>query len=164
LGSGPHGDVNADGIINAQDLAAISSSWLATLPAGGAQASVENAAVTVTPAAQSAPATSPGTIDLSSIGPIEGNFSQSIAQHSAVLSALSTASFAGPIQPERVAASVVNPVSSPGVTAGGGQGPTVSVVDHQASFADALDEGLLTSNIDDELLSVVASARSGKNA
>ncbi|HEY4308586.1 MAG TPA: Calx-beta domain-containing protein [Pirellulales bacterium] len=174
LKSGPHGDVNADGIINAQDLAAISSSWLATLPAGGAQASVESAAVTVAPAAQSAAATSPIAIDLSSIGPIEGNFSPSIVQHSAVLSTLSTASFAGPIQPDRVAAfvgrfdaaaaaGVAAPVSSQGTAAGNGQ-VTASGVDHQSSITDVLEDDLLTSNIDDELLSVVASARSGKNA
>jgi hypothetical protein len=32
LGTGPTGDVNADGIVNAQDLAVVSSQWMATTP------------------------------------------------------------------------------------------------------------------------------------
>ncbi len=37
LTAGVAGDVNADGIVNSQDLATISSQWLSTLPAGGSQ-------------------------------------------------------------------------------------------------------------------------------
>jgi hypothetical protein len=38
LSNSPQGDVNADGIVNAQDLAVISSNWLATDPSAGSSA------------------------------------------------------------------------------------------------------------------------------
>ncbi len=59
LGGGPVGDTNADGIINSQDLALIASNWLAKLPAAaGPSASTATADVaTLSSSGQSQPTT-----------------------------------------------------------------------------------------------------------
>jgi hypothetical protein len=81
LKAGPTGDVNGDGIVNAQDLAIISSTWLSSLPAapgGGANSLVQNATAVPSTSVATTPVTVIATVATTVESVILGPFDPSL--------------------------------------------------------------------------------------
>jgi hypothetical protein len=147
LKTGVSGDVNDDGIVNAQDLALISSRWLATLPAGTPAIGGGGDALVNSP------------LIATVVAPAAVATSSTVTTTTSGISVAGTAvpaSFIGPLQPAfftggtPTKATLIDSVHS-------SLAPTSSLTSSKTSTPSTSDaDDLFSSHVDEALLSIVA--------